>query len=31
MFYAVRDRFGLTQIELRWPISRILAIPSSGW
>ena len=25
MFYAVRDRFGLTQIELRWPISRILA------
>ena len=25
MFYAVRDRFGQTQIELRWPISRILA------
>ena len=25
MFYAVRDRFGLTQIGLRWPISRILA------
>ena len=25
MFYAVRDRLGLTQIELRWPISRILA------
>ena len=25
MFYALRDRFGQTQIELRWPISRILA------
>ena len=25
MFYAVRDRLGLTQVELRWPISRILA------
>ena len=25
MFYAVRDRFGQTQLELRWPISRILA------
>ena len=25
MFYAVRDRFGQTQIELRWPISRIIA------
>ena len=25
MFYVVRDRLGLTQIELRWPISRILA------
>ena len=25
MFFAVRERFGLTQIELRWPISRILA------
>ena len=25
MFYAVRDRFGQAQIELRWPISRILA------
>ena len=25
MFYAVRDRFGQSQIELRWPISRILA------
>ena len=25
MFYAIRDRFGLAQIELRWPISRILA------
>ena len=25
MFYAIRDRFGLAQVELRWPISRILA------
>ena len=25
MFYAVRDRFGQSQIELRWPISRIVA------
>ena len=25
MFYAVRDRFGQSQMELRWPISRILA------
>ena len=25
MFYALRDRFGQTQLELRWPISRILA------
>ena len=25
MFYAVRDRFGQSQIELRWPISRIAA------
>ena len=25
MFYAVRDRLGQTQIDLRWPISRILA------
>ena len=25
MFYAFRDRFGQTQLELRWPISRILA------
>ena len=25
MFYAARDRLGLTQVELRWPISRILA------
>ncbi len=25
MFYAARDRIGQTQIELRWPISRILA------
>jgi len=25
MFYVVRDRLGLTQIELRWPISRVLA------
>ena len=25
MFYAVRDRVGLTQVELRWPISRVLA------
>ena len=25
MFYAARDRIGQTQIELRWPISRIVA------
>ncbi|MCY4220773.1 MAG: hypothetical protein OXC25_06605 [Thiotrichales bacterium] len=25
MFYAVRDRLGLTQVELRWPISSVLA------
>ncbi len=25
MFYVVRDRLGLTQVELRWPISRVLA------
>ena len=25
MFYALRDRFGQTHLELRWPISRILA------
>jgi len=25
MFHVVRDRLGLTQIELRWPISRVLA------
>ena len=25
MFYAVRDRFGQSQVELRWPISRIVA------
>ena len=30
MFYAARDRFGLTQVELRWPISRVLA-PTVYW